>query len=209
MKVIVRLCARGNNGILGSNYPALDTNDTENDLELKKEVEERKLHRMAMVHRFLEMWQGSQNLRGRQKASRTEQKQMTDVGDISDTEEIIKASWLIIHQDGAAAFKLAEWSALRPALAAKYLPGGRTQVLNVCRIETIDCRPAKSDEESEPEYISDTQYCLDGNSESENSNMRDVDWEADDESNFELLNGIVASSIAEHCDVYAAPNVSR
>jgi hypothetical protein len=34
---------------------------TENDLEMKKEAEERKLHRMAQVNNFVEMWQGSQN----------------------------------------------------------------------------------------------------------------------------------------------------
>jgi len=34
----------------------LDTTNTENDLEMKKEAEERKLHRMAKVHDFLEMW---------------------------------------------------------------------------------------------------------------------------------------------------------
>ena len=33
---------------------------TENNLELKKEAEERKLHRIAKVHNFLVLWQGSQ-----------------------------------------------------------------------------------------------------------------------------------------------------
>jgi len=28
-------------------------------MELKREAEEKKLHRMAKVHDFLEMWQGS------------------------------------------------------------------------------------------------------------------------------------------------------
>jgi hypothetical protein len=31
----------------------------DNDLEMKKEAEEWKLHRMAKVHDFLVMWQGS------------------------------------------------------------------------------------------------------------------------------------------------------
>jgi len=35
----------------------------ENDSEMKKEAEEKQLHRMAKLHDFLEMWQGSQNLR--------------------------------------------------------------------------------------------------------------------------------------------------
>jgi len=36
---------------------------------MKKEAEEWKLHRMAKVHNFLEMWQGSQNLCATQKES--------------------------------------------------------------------------------------------------------------------------------------------
>jgi hypothetical protein len=40
----------------------LDTINTENDPEMKKEAEEWRLHRMAQVHNFLEMWQGSQNI---------------------------------------------------------------------------------------------------------------------------------------------------
>jgi hypothetical protein len=56
---------------------------------------------------------------------------MTDVGYISDTEEIVKASWSLFQHDGAAAFKLSEKSPLPPALFAKDLPGGRTQILNV------------------------------------------------------------------------------
>jgi len=49
---------------------------------------------------------------------------MTAVGYISDTEEIIKASWANFHHDGAAAFKLSEKSPVPPALSVKDLPGG-------------------------------------------------------------------------------------
>jgi hypothetical protein len=88
--------------------PELDTMNTENDSEMKEEAEERKLHRMAKVHDFLEMWQGSQNLRATQKESRTQNKQMTAVGYISDTEEIVKLSWSLFQHDGAAAFRSSE-----------------------------------------------------------------------------------------------------
>jgi len=91
-KVVVRLFARANNGILGGTDPELDTTNTENDSEMKKQAEERKLHKMAKVHNFLEMWQGSQNLRATQKESRAQNKQIAAVGYISDTEEIFKAS---------------------------------------------------------------------------------------------------------------------
>jgi len=57
---------------------------------------------------------------------------MTAVGYISDTEEIVKASWSNFQHDGAAAFKLSETSPVPPALSAKDLPGGQMRVLKVC-----------------------------------------------------------------------------
>jgi hypothetical protein len=123
-KVFVRQFAYASNRILVGTDPEFDTTNTENDLEMKKEVEERKLHRMAKVHDCLEMWQGSQNLCDTQKESRTQNKQMTAVGYISDTEEIVKASWLFFQHDGAAAFKLSERTPLPPALSAKDIHGG-------------------------------------------------------------------------------------
>jgi hypothetical protein len=74
------------------------------------------------------MWQGSQNLRATQKESRASNKEITSVGYISDTEEIVKATWLLFQHDAAAAFKLSERSPLPPALSAKELTGGRTQI---------------------------------------------------------------------------------
>jgi len=94
--------------ILAGTDPELDTMNTENDSEMNKEAEERKLHTMAKVHDFLEMWQGSQSLCATQKESRAPNKQMTAVGYISDTEEIVKASSSLCQHDGAAAFKLSE-----------------------------------------------------------------------------------------------------
>jgi len=91
-KVDVRQFAQPINGILAGNCTALDTMETENDLQLNKQVEERKLHRMAKVHNILKMWQCSQILRATQKESPTQNKQMTAIRYISDTEEIIKAS---------------------------------------------------------------------------------------------------------------------
>jgi hypothetical protein len=54
-KVIISQLARDNNNILAGDCAALDTADTENDLELKKQAEDTQLHRMAQVHDFLEM----------------------------------------------------------------------------------------------------------------------------------------------------------
>jgi len=137
-KVVIRQFARANNGILAGTDPELDTTNTENNSDLKKEAKERKLHTMAKVHNFLEMWQGSQNLRAAQKESGAQNKQMTAVGYISDTAEIVRASWSLFHHDGAAAFKLSERSPLPPALSVKNLPGGQTRILNVRRIRRIN-----------------------------------------------------------------------
>lgn len=58
---------------------------------MKIEAEETKWHRMAKVHDFLEIWQGSQNLYATQKKLCDQNKQMAAVGYISDMEEIVKA----------------------------------------------------------------------------------------------------------------------
>jgi hypothetical protein len=73
---------------------------------------------------------------------------MTAVGYISDMEVMIKASWSLFQHDGAAAFTLSERSPLPPALSAKNLPGGSTQILNVRRIWRINRHPVESDEDS-------------------------------------------------------------
>jgi len=156
-KVAVRQYAGTNNGILAGNDPVLDRSETDNNLELKREAEERKLRRIAKVHDFLEMWQGSQDLHTTQKESRAQNEQMTAVGYISDTEESVKASWSFFQHNGAAAFKLSDRSPLPPALSAKEVAGGRTQVLNVRRIRTSDRHPVESDDDGAPERISYTE----------------------------------------------------
>jgi len=48
-KVVVRQFARANNGILAGTDPELDNVNTENNSEMKKEAEERKLHRRNLA----------------------------------------------------------------------------------------------------------------------------------------------------------------
>ena len=187
--------------------PVLDRSESDNDLELKREAEEKQLHRMAKVHDFLEMWQGSQNLRTTQKESHAHNKQMTAVGYISDTEESVKASWSIFEHDGAAAFKLSERSPLPPALSAEQLAGVRTQVLNVGRIRRIDCHPAESDDDMAPESVSDTENWLNCNSDLDNPNESEGDCDADNESGVELENCFEDPECPEQRDVCAAPNI--
>ena len=61
-QVVVRQFTRAYNGLLAGDDPVLDSRSTDNDMEMKREQEEKKLHRMAKVLDFLEMGQGSQNL---------------------------------------------------------------------------------------------------------------------------------------------------
>jgi len=206
-KVVVRQFVSANNGILAGTDPELDTTNTENHSEMKKETEQGKLHTMAKVHDFLEMWQGSQHLGATQKESRPQNKQMADVRYISDMEEIIKASRSLFQHDGAAAFKLSERSPLPPALSAKDLPGGRTQILNVHGIRRINRHPVVSDENSAPESIPDTDDWLNWNGDLDNPNDSEDNCAADDESDMEQNSGIEDSECPEQQDVGAAPNV--
>jgi hypothetical protein len=162
---------------------------------------------MAKVHDFLEMWQGSQNLHATQKESRAQNKQMTAVGYISDTEEIVKASLSLFPHDRAAAFKLSERSLLPPPSSAKDLPGGRTQIVNVRRIRRINRHPVESDEASAPESISHTEDWLNWNGDLDNPNDSEDDCTADVESDMEQDNPIEDPESPEQRDVRAAPNV--
>jgi len=162
---------------------------------------------MAKVHDFLEMWQGSQNLRVTQKESQAKNKQMTAIGYISDTEEIVKASWSLFQHDGAAAVKLSETSPLPPALSAKELPGGQTQILNVCHSRRINLHPVESDEDSAPECSLDTEDWRNWNGDLDNPNDSEEGCAADDDSDIEHNNWIEDPECPEQQDVSAAPNV--
>jgi hypothetical protein len=104
----------------------------------------------------LEIWQGSQTLSATQKESCAQNKQITAVEYISDTEETVNTFCSNFYHDGAAAFKLSEKLHLLPALSAKDLPAGQTQVLTVRQIKRIDRHYAKCDNDCLSELISDT-----------------------------------------------------
>jgi len=174
-ELVVRQFPQANSELLAGDDPVLHSDSTDNNTEMKREAAEMKLHTIGKVHNVLEMWQGSEILRATQKESRAQNHQMTAIGHISDTEEIVKASWPNVHHDSAAAFKLSEKSPVPPALSAKDIPGGQTQVLNVHRINQIDRHPAKSDEDSSPESISDTENWLNWNRDLDNPNDSEVD----------------------------------
>ena len=156
-KVVVSQFAQANKRILAGDHPELDTMQTQNNSEMKKETVESTLHRNAQVYYFVEMWQGSQNLSARQKESCPQNMQMTAIGYIPDTEEIVIASWSLSQHDGAATLQLSERSPLSPALSAKDFPGGQTQLLNVCRLRTTNHHPVNSPDDSTPPSISETE----------------------------------------------------
>ena len=162
---------------------------------------------MDKVHNFLEMWQGSQNLCATEKKSHTQNKQMTAVGYISDTEGIVKKSWSSSQPDGAAALKLLERSPLAPALSTKDLSGGWTQIVNVRQIRGIDRHLVESHEHSAPETISDTKDWLDWNSDLDNPIDTEDDCAADVRHDMEHGNGIEDPECPLQWDSSAARNV--
>jgi len=207
-KVVVRQFAQANNDMLAGADPVLDTTNKQNDSEIKKVVDKRKLHRMAQVHDFLEKLQRSQNLRATQKKSRDQIKHMTAVGYISDTQGILDASWSLFQHDGAAAFKLSEKSLLPPALSANNLPGEQTQILNIGQIRRMNRHRVESDENSALESISDTEDCLNWHGDLDNANDSDDNCTADIESDIVQDNAIEDPECPEQRDVGAAPNDS-
>jgi len=164
---------------------------------------------MAKVHDFLEMWQGSQNLCGTHQITCTQNMQITAVGYISDTEEIVRSSWLVFQHDGLAAFKLSGRSPLPPPLSAKDLPGGRTQILNVRRIRRINHHPVESDQDSAPENILDTEHWLNWNGDLDDPIDSEDDCAADIESDIVQDKSIKDPECPEQRDVSAAPDVPR
>jgi len=78
---------------------------------------------MAKVHDMLEKWQDTQSLRATQKELPAENKQLTSVGHIFDTEEIVKPSRSNYEHYRADSFKLSETSPVPAAWSAKDLPG--------------------------------------------------------------------------------------
>jgi len=79
--------------------------------------------------------------------------------------------------------------------------------LNVRRIRRINRHPVKSDKDSAPESISDTENWLNGNSNLDKRNDSEEDCAADDDSDIEHNNCIEDPECPEQQDVSAAPNV--
>jgi hypothetical protein len=67
-------------GILAGNNSVSHMTITQNDSEMKPAAEQIGLHRMAKVHDFLEIWQGSQALYATQKESCAQNEQRSAVG---------------------------------------------------------------------------------------------------------------------------------
>jgi len=176
---------------------------------MKLEAEERKLHWLAKVHHFLEMWQGSQIPSATQKKSCIQSTQMPAVGYISDTEVILKASWSNFEHNCVVAFELLERSLLPPALSAKDFSGGWTQVWNVNQINTMDCHPVECNVVHPPESILHTEICLHWICNLDNRNDNADNWKVDDKSNVELDNAIEDVKCQEQWEESAIPIVPR
>jgi len=132
---------------------------------------------------------------------------VTAVGYISDPEKNFKTSWSLFQHDGVAAFKLSGRSPLPLALSAKDLAGGRTQILNVRPIRTINYHAVESDQYCAPEIISDTTNWLNWNGNLDNPTDGEANCTVDDESDIERANGIQNPESPEQQDVSAARNI--
>jgi len=160
-----------------------------------------------MFTTFWKCGRAAKHICATQMESRLQNQQMTAMGYISDTEEIVNPSWALFQHNGVAAFKLSERSPLPPPLSAKDLPGGRTQIINVCQIRTINHHAVKSDEDSALESISDTEDWVNWNGDLDNLNNSEDDWVADVESDMEQDNSIEDPDSPEQQDVITAPNL--
>jgi len=162
---------------------------------------------MGKVCDILEMWQSRQNPPATPRESLVHIKQMTAIKYISDTEQIVKASWSLVQHDGVAGFKSSERSPFSAGLSAMDIPAGQTQILNVHRIRRIYHHPVKSNENSAPECKLDTENWPNSNKDMDDPNDREVDRMADIESDIERDNGIDDREGAEQRDVSASPNI--
>jgi hypothetical protein len=92
---------------------------------------------------------------------------------------------------------MSERSPLPPALSAKDLPGGQTQILNFRRIRRINCRLVESDVDCAPESISDSDDYRKWNGDLDNPKDCEDGCAADNESDIEPNNGIEDLECAE------------
>lgn len=153
-KVVVRQFARSNHGLLaGDNSTTLPSQDE----EMKKEEEEKKLHRMVKIHDFMELWQGSLKLRRMQKDARAQNKSMTAIGYISDTEETEDMSSSSFHHDGSQAFITSGQRSLPPALSKDDLLDGENKVLYIKPVHRLN---RNIDEDSASEIDTDREDWL-------------------------------------------------
>ena len=92
-------------------------------------------------------------------------------------------------------------------LSAKDLLGGRTQILNVCRIRRINLHPVESDEDSTPETTSDNENWINWDGELDIPNDNEDDCTANFESDIEPGNSIEDPICPEQRDVSTESNV--
>jgi hypothetical protein len=112
---------------------------------------------------------------------------MTTFGYISDHEETFKGFWPNFQHNGVAAFNMLGRSPVPSALSANDLPTGRTQAWNECRMTSINCQAAKINQNSVPESTSDIKNWLQWNEDLDSSTDSEDNWDADNESEIDLL----------------------
>jgi hypothetical protein len=164
---------------------------------------------MAKVHDFLEMWQGTQNLHVAQQEFHAQNKKMTAIGYISDTDVSLRVSWSFLQYDGAAAFKLSYRTPLPPALSTKDLHGGQTHTINVRRIRRINHPPVERNEDIAHRSIADTLIWPNLNGLFDNPTESEDDYAVHNESHIEQHDVIKDLECPMQQNVSATPSVPR
>jgi len=144
-EVVGRPFAQANNGLLAGGDRALDTMNTKYYFEIMRVSEEWNLESVKNVDDILKMWQCSHNLWSRQKKSDAKTRWTAAKEYTSDTEEIPKVSWSNLQPESAAVFISFKRLLVPPALSAKNLAGGRTQILNVYQMHRLNHHSSESD----------------------------------------------------------------
>jgi hypothetical protein len=98
---------------------------------------------------------------------------------------------------------------LPPALSAKDLPGGRTQILHVHQIWRVNRQPVNCDEHSAPASISDTEDWQNWNQDLNNPKDSKDNCVADIESDIQQDNSIEDLQCPEQQNVSTVPNFPR
>jgi len=208
-KVVVRKFARGNNVIFSGADPQMATPETEHVLEIKKEAEENKFHRMAKIHDFWKCGRAAKTY----VLPRRNLTLKTSRGRLWDT---FRTCTRLSTHPGHSLNILVRLHLncpkdplLPPPLSASDLPGGQNRISNLHRIRIIHLHAVETDEHRAPGSISDSWDLPNWNGDLDTQKDSEDDRAAYVQSHIEQDNRIQDLECPEQWVVIAAQNVPR